>query len=642
MDFFSHQDDARRKTSVLLVYFGLSVIAIIIAMYMVFTFLFFTFSFKINAQPLQSAMFWDGKRFAVVSCAALIIIICGSLYKITALKNGGSQVAEMLGGRVILPNSTDLKERRLLNVVEEMAIASGVGVPMVYVMNNETSINAFAAGFDLEDAVVSVTRGTLDNLNRDELQGVIAHEFSHIFNGDMRLNIRLLGILHGILVIALIGRAILRGLGRARSKKSGQAAIFGVALYVMGYIGVFFGKLIKSAVSRQREYLADASAVQFTRNPDGLSGALKKIGGLVKGSRISHYKAEEISHMFFGNGLRESFLSSFSTHPPIEERVQRIDPHFDGVFPKISLKISDEEKKKRIDNATQPFALTSKRPEISEPVTAPVSPDRIMQSIGAPLNIHMDMAQDMLASLPILLLESAREPFGSRADVYSLLLDDDSKMRAGQLEILKENADPAVFAETQKLLKFTESLSPEMRLPLLDLALPALKTLSLEQYQVFMKNVDALIGADKKVDLFEYTLRHIIKRHLAVVFEEPEKKVTLIYSVRGVENECSCVLSTLARVGHKDKQQAAAAFKKAVGIIMVPQADLSFLQAQECGLKQLDESLDRLARVSPLLKKKLVAACLQSLVYDEKINVREMELFRAVAEALNCPVPPLA
>ena len=310
MDFFASQDVARRKTSLLLLYFSLAVFFIIVAIYLAFTFLFIyqqggTGQFDPNR-------FWNPDLFVGVVIGTVIVVGCGSLYKISVLRSGGARVAEMLGGRLIPAGSKDFLQKRLLNIVEEMAIASGVPVPPVYLLESEKGINAFAAGFTKDDAVIGITRGALETLDRNELQGVVAHEFSHILNGDMWLDLKLVGFLHGILLIALIGRSILRGSSRSRnSKNSGGAVLFGLVLLILGYLGVLFGRLIKSSVSRQREYLADASAVQFTRNPGGLAGALKKIGGLASGSLIEHNKAEEISHMFFSNGLEGGWSSLF-------------------------------------------------------------------------------------------------------------------------------------------------------------------------------------------------------------------------------------------------------------------------------------------------------------------------------------------
>ena len=321
MDFFERQDQARRSTRRLIAYFMLAVILIILSIYIAGITIFF--GFNVNADPELPFQWWNPDLFLWITGATLCVVVIGSLYKIFALSKGGEVVARWLGGRLIDSSTSDPQERRLLNVVEEMAIASGTPVPSVFLLEEEKSINAFAAGFTPADAVIGVTRGTLQILSREELQGVIAHEFSHILNGDMRLNIRLIGVLNGILVIAMIGYAILRSTRTSSSKKNGGGAVlaFGVALLIIGYVGVFFGKFIKSAVSRQREFLADASAVQFTRDPDGIAGALKKIGGLAHGSRIQNPKAEEMSHLFFSDGKHgkaSPFLSMRNRKPPVQ------------------------------------------------------------------------------------------------------------------------------------------------------------------------------------------------------------------------------------------------------------------------------------------------------------------------------------
>ena len=336
MDFFTHQDRARRNTRRLVALFVLAVIAIVAAVYLaVVVFLMTTEAGEYISQGGLAAP----QVLVPVVAGTLFVIAAGSGYKTLQLSEGGPAVARLLGGKPLDPNTREADERRVLNVVEEMAIASGTPVPEVYLLAQEQGINAFAAGRTPADAVVGVTEGTARHLSRDELQGVVAHEFSHILNGDMRLNLRLIGVIHGILVISMIGYFVMRsGGGSSRGRKKGGAGavvILGLALYVIGWIGVFFGRLIKAGVSRQREFLADAAAVQFTRNPLGISGALQKIGGLGAGSRIAHRRAEEASHLFFSNALKKSFLGLTATHPPLEERIRRIDPSFDGTFPAV-------------------------------------------------------------------------------------------------------------------------------------------------------------------------------------------------------------------------------------------------------------------------------------------------------------------
>ena len=310
MDFFEHQEIARRSTRRLVVLFAIAVVTIVIAVNFAATAIYFGFLMPSGTARAGAAL--PAGFYFINTCIVLGLIGGGTAYKMSALSAGGAAVANLVDAREVDMTTSDLLDRRLINVVEEMAIASGVAVPRVYVMDNETAINAFAAGHSVNDAVIVVTRGTLTRLSRDELQGVIAHEFSHVLNGDMRLNLRLIGVLHGLLIVAIAGRVLLEVGGRSRggssSGRSGNAMAIllfaGIALWILGYIGVFFGRLIKAAVSRQREFLADASAVQFTRNPDGIGGALRKIGGLTEttglGTRIDHPQAEALSHLFLG------------------------------------------------------------------------------------------------------------------------------------------------------------------------------------------------------------------------------------------------------------------------------------------------------------------------------------------------------
>ncbi len=331
MDFFAQQARARKNTKVLVVYFVIAVLCIIASVYIVSLLIFYgTASQEPDSSPVELVL-WDPQLLLYVVLGTLGVVVAGSLYKTLALAKGGSAVAESLGGRLVPADPADPDERKLRNVVEEMAIAAGVPVPKIYVLDDEQGINAFAAGHTPGDAALGVTRGCITLLDRDELQGVIGHEFSHILNGDMRLNLRLMGVIFGIVCLAVVGRILLysRG-GRGRN----PLMLLGLALIVIGAIGVFFGRLIQAALSRQREFLADASAVQFTRNPAGLSGALQKIGGF--GSKVESAHAGEASHMFFGNGVGKPFLNALATHPPLDQRIRAIDPDWDGTFESIT------------------------------------------------------------------------------------------------------------------------------------------------------------------------------------------------------------------------------------------------------------------------------------------------------------------
>ncbi len=433
MDFFQNQEKARKKTGLLVAYFVVAVVGIIASIYLVVAGLFLfadTDDDRAAVRALTVAeQFWNPALFGAVAVATAALVGGGSLYKVAALSGGGHTVAELLGGRPIPPDTTDLDERRVLNVVEEMAIAAGTPVPPVYLLDKEKGINAFAAGFTTGDAVIGVTRGTVNTLSRDELQGVIAHEFSHILNGDMRLNIRLMGVLYGILLISLTGWIILRSttgfyyrLGARDNKKGGNPLpLLGLALIVIGWVGVFFGRLIKAAVSRQREYLADASAVQFTRNPDGIAGALKKIGALSAGSKIKDPEAEEASHMFFGNALGGTALFGLlASHPPLADRIRRIDPSFDGDFSQVSLVPPTH----RL--AAAQAELSRSRQSAAQPRMR-FNPAEAITRIGTLGPAQLAYASTLLESIPDGLTDAARAPYRARSLVFAMLLDDDER-----------------------------------------------------------------------------------------------------------------------------------------------------------------------------------------------------------------------
>jgi Zn-dependent protease with chaperone function len=499
----------------MVVLFAAAVVSTVAALYLVGAVLLLYYGGEGSGSNATRSL-WNLDLFYIVSSVTLGIISMGSLFKIADLaRGGGVGVAESLGGRRIEPATEDFAERRLLNVVEEMAIASGVSVPEVFVLDTESGINAFAAGFNVDDAAIGVTRGCLEQLSRDELQGVIAHEFSHILNGDMRLNLRLMGIVHGILVLSLIGYWILRlgggDLGGRRGKGS-PVLLVGLAVWVIGGIGLFFGKLIKSAVSRQREYLADASAVQFTRNPGGVAGALKRIGSAAHGSSLHSLHAEEVSHMLFGSGSGPSWTAFLATHPPLVDRIRRIEPTFDGAFEVEPLPVQSE--------PARPEVQAQSGLERLEGLILPaaVAPAAIVASVAHPTPAHIAYASAFLRTLPPDLSDMARDEEGARAVVLALLLDPREGIRARQLGRLPVGG--TLRRSVGRAWVGVSGLPLEGRLPLLDLALPALRQQSQESYQELIATVRQLILADDEVSLFEYCLDRSLRRHLAVTFDE--------------------------------------------------------------------------------------------------------------------------
>lgn len=652
MNFFEHQDVARRKSSILVVYFCVAVILIIAAVYLTFILIFVGFKVK-SGSAIPAQGLWHPDWFLWVTCGTLGLVIVGSLYKTLALRGGGDSIAASLGGRLVNSNTEDLDERKLLNIVEEMAIASGTPVPRVYLLDDEQAINAFAAGYAPGDAVIGVTRGCMRILTRDELQGVIAHEFSHIINGDMRLNIRLIAILHGILLIGIAGFVIFRSFlfaghgyhNRRSSRRQGGSAmaiiLLGLALIVIGYLGMFFGKLIKSAVSRQREYLADSSAVQFTRNPDGIAGALRKIGGFAKTSRIDHPRCEEASHMFFGNALKASFLNAMATHPPLIERIQRIDPSFTGTIPEVSAPTADDAREDVSGLAARPPAAVPSAHLAADPAAdIDFTPDEVVAQIGAPGPEHLAYAEQLRAAIPPELTAVVHEPFGARAVFYCLLLNTDLETRDRQMQRLAEHADAAVFKETRHITAMIDATGPEMRLPLVDLSLPALKELSPQQYGSFRDNVHYLIEADDKISLFEYTMHSILIRNLDNYFEGRKPPRPKYHALRAVTRECQVLLSTLARVGSDQADEIDRAFAAGVRHLNISDTHFVLAPEAECGLGAIDKALEKLALVSFKLRKQVILACAACICSDRHVTIEEAELLRAVTDSLACPLAP--
>jgi Zn-dependent protease with chaperone function len=644
MNFFASQDRARKHTFRLILLFSLAVIILII---MVNVLVMLAFGFIDNGQLSNGQSFWqqmDWRTFAAISGAVGLVVLIGSLYKIMALSGGGKVVAEGLGGQLITQNTTVLQQRKLLNVVEEMAIASGTPAPPVYLLAQEDGINAFAAGFSPKDAVIGITQGAIEHLSRDQLQGVIAHEFSHIFNGDMRLNIRLIGVLNGILILGIIGYHLLYSTShsrRGRDNGKGAAGILAVAigLIVIGFAGTFFGNLIKAAVSRQREYLADASAVQFTRNPDGIAGALKRIGGLEFGSVLKDPGAAEISHAFFAQGV-SSFMQGLSaTHPPLAKRILHIDPNWDGKFATTD-QPDTEQNAPAVDNkGSMPKEKLAKIMSSAATGASMIDVANSISQIGNPRQVTVDYARGLIAQIPTVVKDAAREPYGARAVIYALLVDKDLDVRHKQLAHLQQYAESNVAVVTRKLLPELDSLAVAFRLPLIDIAIPALKQLSPAQYQVFRDNVDALINMDLRVDLLEWSLRKILFSHLDAQFFKPAQRKTYYFTSGQLKHEIALLLSVLAYASQQEQVDIEQAFTDAINILEM--SELQLVKENEIHFADLDVALQQLEKLRPLAKPKLLEACATCVLYDETIAPVEAELLRAFSDVLACPMPPI-
>ncbi|MEM8783635.1 MAG: M48 family metallopeptidase [Planctomycetota bacterium] len=699
MNFYEHQDRARRNTGRLIALFfgaifgitllvwGLAVVVLLVA----------GNSDEARLVTGEGGLGVDDfpwlTSFAGTFLGVGTLIGGASLFKVAQLRGGGGKmVAESLGGAPISPDTTDPDERKVLNVVEEMAIASGLPVPPVYLMDRERGINAFAAGYRPENAVIGVTRGCVESLTRDELQGVMAHEFAHILNGDMRINIKLMGTIFGILILTVIGRMIMNsafyaGSVRSSSRESagGRIAILliGLGLLVIGFVGVLFGRLIQAAVSRQREFLADASAVQFTRNPDGIGNALRRIGGAVyglnegtvgpRGSELKSAHAEEAAHIFFGNAVK-SLSGAFATHPPLEQRIARVLPNWDGKFlaplggsalpetPAIARAAQGSK-----NQGLEDIPVLGDLPGVGHAGAAGLvggSPrggsaatgfrgDGLERSVGTLDDAHVAAAREILAALPDAVRDAARHPTGCRALVYALLLDRDPAVRETQLAAIERRATGAAAAMTRDLAEAALGLPRALRLPAVDLAVPALSAMANPEYRKFVAVVEALIGADDRVDLFEWALREVVRRHVGVRFEREARDRVTARRLAQVRVPLQAVLSAVSAVGAGQARTASespraseeAAFTRGVEVLRRAEASLGALKyvdpREAGGMQTLTAAVDALSGLAPRLKEPVVAACVAAVSADGTVTGGEAELLRVVVESMGVPMPPV-
>ncbi|MFT3782893.1 MAG: M48 family metallopeptidase [Nibricoccus sp.] len=653
MDFFQAQARAQKRTKKLVALFVAGVGITIAVTYFVIVILLaqinsrsshhrrnYDYYYEQSASRAQID-FWDPKLLLMVAGGTVGVIAGAALFKTAQLRSGGPAVAEMVGGRRVDSSTTDLKEKRLVNVVEEMAIASGIPVPAVYVLDDEVGINAFAAGLTHSDAVVAVTRGTLEKLNRDELQGVVAHEFSHILNGDMRLNIRLVAVLFGIFFLTIIGSGLIRSVrfaGGSRNKRDNRIVLvvlaIGLALLVIGYIAYFFGRLIQAAVSRQREFLADASAVQFTRNPGGITGALKKIGGYSMGSQVSNANATAIGHFFFAQGLRSGFIGLFATHPPLDVRIREIDPQFDGKFiePAETIDISKETFVSAGLVSPPPI-----KPRVTVPLARPSGGNQAVSAIGTVSPEQVANAQALIDEIPVSLRQAARTKTEATALVYALLLDERAEIRAQQLALLPASASEPITALADALAQ----LEARHKFPLCQLSIPALRELNDEEVAGLFATIDGLIKADAQVTLYEFTLQKFLSRQLIMSHSPKLSLGAQVYSFNALREPILVAISAMAYASAGDQNQAGAAFARGMALLKTLEGAHELLRPEECGTDKLDSALDQLARAASPIKQRVLAGCAQAALSDGGISVGEAELLRLFSACLDCPMPPL-
>lgn len=637
MDFFKSQDQAKRNTSRLIILFGLAVISLILITNFLIMVIFGFVGTEMTSMAAVNAPRMNWEMFLYVGLGVSAVILFGSLYKIATLSGGGARVAEMMDGKLLLSGTGDIREQRLLNVVEEMAIASGTPVPPVYVME-EAGINAFAAGYSPSDAVIGVTRGAINTLGREQLQGVIAHEFSHILHGDMRINIRLIGVLHGILILGIIGYHLMRsGSYSRRSKDSGGIVILGLGLLIVGYTGTFFGNLIKAAVSRQREYLADASAVQYTRNPNGIAGALMQIATHHERSFLNHPGGNEISHALFEEAQAHSLLGGlYATHPPLEDRIAAILPNWDGKYD-VTAMIPEGEQ--LADAAGSESRSDRDRQRAAATLTAgAILGEQLVRAAGNPGLDHLGVAEKIIARIPPAWIAAARDPSGARAVVYLLVLQESDPVRRRQLNLLEHSADSGVFAEVSRLLASGQSVSAEQRLPLVEICLASLRQLSAAQYRLFRQNFDEMIRIDNKINLLEWSLHKLVLHHLDAVFSKRQPARLGRRDLARCRQSVSVLLSVIAQSTTRDAEQAQQWFQAGAASL---DTALDFIPVAGLNVERLGAAIDELAEVRPLQKPALLKACAAAIRADGEVQPIEVELLRAVSASIDCPMPPL-
>ncbi|MBO7725169.1 MAG: M48 family metallopeptidase [Thermoguttaceae bacterium] len=688
MNFFEHQEQAERKTFRLVISYLLGLFLTFLAIHAVVTGVVILATDEIRGtNDSQSRSYGsaasDGNRFGdgdagsytqgydlgeafvqqylnpeliLIDLTLVILIIGGgTLYKTSQLRRmDGDGIAQMYGGVRVQQRGASWKEKRLLNIVEEMAIASGIHVPNVYVLRNESGINAFAAGYSEPTSAVAVTQGALDYLSRDELEGVIAHEFSHILHHDTRLNMRLIGILFGLEMIAIIGYVILRSTPNVTVSRSGVEGkgrigvlilLIGLGLLVIGLLGQLFANIIRAAVSRQREFLADASAVQYTRNPEGITGALKKIGSRV-GARVTNSKAVEGSHLFFGNIFDGSFLSGiFNSHPDLTERIRRIDPKFDGRYPEtIGRQVnpeapepepapkadSGENLKKVLDRAMGEFGRHAFGAGSAAVVSA------ILGAAGNVTREKIAVAKALLENIPPAVEEKINDRFGATAALLAVLLDSAPQRREQELAYLRENLSIDVLENIGTIAKELEGVTDAVKIPIVQKAFPHLRTMPKSDYLRLREIILTLMKSDGQIDLLEFTIAGFVINDLDLYFRLVPAPVETLEEPDQIADPFFRVASMLAYAGTDDRAAAQKAFVTAVESLGLPRSPMP---NEACTPAEFSQALNTLSHAKAPLRQKVLEALYALISADGQITEREGELIRAVTAYLNCPMP---
>lgn len=610
MIFYEQQAQARQLSRLLVLLYGsgVLVLALLSSLLLSLVFIPLKLAWWSHAGTSEQSLFNQG-QFLTLAATILFISLFVSYLRYRQLHQGGWRVAKALGGRRLLPNTADLPEQRLRNVVEEMAIASGLPVPALFIQDNELGINAFAAGMTINDAVIVVTKGAIDALDRDELQAVVAHEFSHILNGDIRLNMQLAAAMAGLLFIERLAEWLNRDMLGEQEQHERPRGAFELGCHTIGYGGVLFSQFIKAAVNRQREALADASAVQFTRHPLALANALKKVAGHPYASLIFHPAAKEYSHLFFGQGQNSSFSGRLATHPPLSERIRLLEPDWDGQYIRGAVAAPIE----------------TYREESDLPLTQRLAHQQ--QASERLANLDFDAPQEWLDLLPMEWVAAAHDPNQAQLLVYALLLDTDVAIRHRQLKALPD---------AERVDELTRHDPPRrLRLGLLELCLPSLQLMSQEEYEVFSQHIDELSAADGENSLFEWLLYRLLDHQLHSRFK-PTVGQSMVRDMRQLTEPLALLSEALAYHCASNEAERLRFYQHIIQQLTLDQPLLT-----PCpDLTQMAAALTQVQRASPGIRLRLVQAVVAAMELDGQVSDTKFELFRVLAVCLECPIPP--
>ena len=631
MDFFAEQARVRESTRVLVMLFIAAVLAIVVAVDLLVA---------VVAGPWVRL---SHASILTISTIAVLGLIAGcAAYRISSLSAGGKAVAEDVGAEPVPPDTQDPTLRQLRNVIEEVAIASGTPVPDIYLLPDEPGINAFAAGYSPSDAAITVTQGCLDHLTRDELQGVIAHEFSHVLNGDMRLNIRLMGLLYGIMALSIIGRQMTwsrgnTGIWDSEDDRNRLSAWFliGIALMVIGSIGHFFGRLIQAAVARSRETLADACAVQFTRQASGIAGALKKIAVLAEGSRLQTANRHEIAHMMLGDV--DHFSAWFATHPPLLDRIRLLEPYFREqelakLKPRVQAAAEKSEKKQG--------PAQRELPPLEWP-GGPVVGAAVVAAQSAPVPQAVQSGAVALRETFVRLKEAVRQPESALAMMLALAISKQPELRAKQARLVANAFGDDVQAAVSERAAEVQALPATSHMPLLSLAFPALKQLTPGRQQTLLQTLDALVSIDPQVGLDDYCLVRLLRMHLLEACKPRSAPVDGQKKLPACRDSVALVCAVVATHGANDDAAARRAWLLAMNQAF-PGAAATWQTLPLDWQSPFDRALDDLDGLMPAAKEIVIQSLLSAIRADSVVTPAEAELLRVICASLHCPVPAQA